>query len=599
MTTQQLTTNDIQRAGQSLAGRRWQRGFAWLLLVMPVLTFGLIWSAYAVNIPKWDDHALRAFLFNFDKEPTWTGKIYQLFRQHNEHRIVYDRIITALDYQLFGKLNYIHLMLVGNLSLVGLLSVFMATLRRSKLGLSGQWVLYSLPTAWLLFNLSQWENMFWGMAALQNFSVVLWVLAAFYFLSYTAHWRVAFAMGVLATITSGNGLMVWPIGLLILLLRLPAYSRSSGRRPFGPAISWLIGAVIVIGLYFTGFEKPGDVKYVKPGIIELSKGWLAVVGAAAEALPINAPLRTSIFLGSLVAVATLAILIWSIVMNRLALGNRVQTLLSRTTKGRASAHDIPSITVFFWSCTGFVLGTAAVVAWARTGAGIDLLITSRYKMYSLTTLALLYVYGVVNLHERLARWWMIAGVISSILFAGLSYFSFLDETIWWRHWLTTNQFNWSYTTNTPVFSSDSVSQHYTSPSPAFYDHALPILYGPASQPALSVQITKTNSGYSIRNTTLSALGLGDAGAYLLARSPKRTYLFPVWQKQQPIGTARFSPKRLFTNGFEASILSAELVADAYQLFVLTVSDKGIYKLHPTNQSIVSSGPSATGTVKNW
>ncbi|AUD07209.1 hypothetical protein CWM47_07645 [Spirosoma pollinicola] len=569
------------------------------MLVIPVLLFGLIWYAYAVNIPKWDDHALRAFLYNYDKEPTWAGKIYQLFRQHNEHRIVYDRIVTALDYRLFGKLNYVHLMLVGNLSLVGLLAVFMATLRRSRAGVSGQWVFYSLPVAWLLFNLSQWENMFWGMAALQNFSVVLWVVAAFYFLSYTTHWKLAFLAGVLATITSGNGLMVWPIGFLILLLRLPVYASQGNRTPLAPLLGWLIGAAVVVGLYFVGFAKPGDAKYVKPGIIDLGKGWLAVLGAAAEAVPVSAPLRSSILLGGLLVLATVGIIIWSLVVHRFALGKRVQNLLSRTTKGHTSAHEIPSVTVFFWSCAAFILGTAAVVAWARTGAGIDLLITSRYKMYSLTALALLYVYGVVNLNERVVCWWMITGIVGSVLFAMLSYFSFLDETIWWRHWLTTNQFNWTHTTNTPAFSSDSVSQNYSLPSPAFYDKALPVLYGSAGQPVVNVQTTKTNSGYSVHNTTIPALGLGDAGAYLLARSGKRTYLFPVWQKQQSIFTARFAPGNLFVHGFEASILSAEMEAGTYQLFILTVSDKGKYDLHPTNQTIVSSGPLATETVKNW
>ncbi|GAB3792773.1 hypothetical protein GCM10028819_03540 [Spirosoma humi] len=571
----------------------------WALLGLPILVFGLIWQQYAVNIPKWDDHALRAFLFNFDQDPTLTGKIYQLFKQHNEHRIVYDRLVSLLDYQLSGKLDYVHLMLVGNLSLVGLLWVFTAALRRSRPDLSGQSALYAVPIAWLLFNLSQWENMFWGMAALQNFSVVLWVIAAFYFLSYTTHWRLAFVAGVLATITSGNGLMVWPLGFLILILRLPAFIGATTRKSLAPIVGWLVGAAVVVALYFAGFEKPDGVKYVKPGVIELSKGWFAVIGAAAEALPTHSPLRTCILLGGLMTLLMIGSTGWSVWTSRLALVELFRRLLAPKLVGNKPAHSLPPITAFFWTCAAFILGTSAVVAWARTGAGIDLLITSRYKMYSLTCLALLYLYGAVALPKPAARWWLFGGLVSSVLFAVLSYFSFLNETIWWRHWLTTNQFNWTHSSSNATFSLDSVSQRYTPPTPAFYDKALPVIYGAGQQTALVVRLTKLPGGFTITNTTVAAQGLGDAGAYLVARSPRRTYLFPVWQNQQSILKARFIPVHLFTNGFESTVQSAEMDAGTYQLFVLIVSGADTYELRPTNQTIVSSGPPTTVEAKNW
>ena len=600
MTTEQLTTNSTQSTGRVSRAGRWPRVLSWVLLMLPIVVFGLIWQQYAINIPKWDDHALRAFLFYSDQEPTITGKIYQLFKQHNEHRIVYDRIITMLDYQLFGKLNYVHLMLIGNLSLVGLLSVFMAALCRSRVGQAGPSALYALPIALLLFNLSQWENMFWGMASLQNFSVVLWVLAAFYCLSYTHRWGWALVAGVLATLTSGNGLMVWPIGFVLLALRLTQYSSANkGRGYFLPLIGWFFGAVVVMGLYFTGFEKPGGIAYVRPGVVDLLKGWFAVMGAAAEALPIGSPLRNSILLGGAMVLLMVGIVGWSLWANRLILSQQISALVKSRIAIAQTSGEIPSITLFFWGCAGFILGTAAVVAWARTGFGIDLLITSRYKMYSLTGLALLYLYVVVALNGRAAWRWMLGSVAGCLVFAGLSYVSFLDETIWWRHWLTTNQFNWTHTTNRPLFSSDSVSQRYTPPATAFYDTALPVIYGPAQPPLAAIQLNKTPGAFSLQNTTLPAQGLGDAGAYLLARSAKRTYLFPVWQQQRSLASAHFQPTNLFTSGFTASVLSAELAAGRYQLFVLTVSDKADYQLHSTNKTLVSAGPPATVTAKNW
>ncbi|SOD83121.1 hypothetical protein [Spirosoma fluviale] len=597
MTTEQPITDNPRQPEQPRPIQQWLPGISWVVLGVPIVFFAVAWLYYAVNIPKWDDHALRAFLFYSDQEPSLTGKIYQLFRQHNEHRIVYDRLITRLDYTLFGKLNFVHLMLIGNLSLVGLLLVFTAALRRSMP--SQQTVLYALPVALLLFNLSQWENMFWGMASLQNFSVVLWVLAAFYFLSYTRLWGLAVVSATLATLTSGNGLMVWPIGFVILTLRIPAYAPVSGRQLYRPLLGWLAGSALVIGLYFTGFEKPEGIDYVKPSVADLLKGWFAVLGAAAEALPVRAPLRSCILLGGVLFVTILCIVLWTLWNNRLHIVNVFRRVVMQNSDALKTGKVVASMTLFFWSCAAFILGTTLIVAWARTGFGADLLITSRYKMYSLTGLSLLYLYTVVNLPRRLASLWMMGSVISSFVFATLTYYAFLDEAIWWRHWLTTNQFNWTYTTNRPVFSSDSTSQKYTPATPAFYDAALPVLFGSARQPAMELQLTKIKGGYSIENKTFPFQGLRDEGAYVVARSAKRTYLFPVWQNQQSVLAARFRPASVFTDGFKATLLDLELEAGNYQLFVLNVSTKNTFSLYPTNQQLVSKGPPATVSTKNW
>lgn len=564
------------------------------LLLLPVALFATVWSTYAVNIPKWDDHALRAFLYYSEQETTLWGKLYQLLRQHNEHRIVYDRLITLLDYVLFGKLNFRHLMVVGNLSLLGLLGLFMAVLHRHN-----RPVLYALPVAWLLFNLSQWENMFWGMASLQNFSVVLWVLAAIYVLTYTPNWRLALLPAVLATLTSGNGLLIWPIGFGLLLLR----SGEARRRPLHwalrPLAGWSLAALLVIGCYFLGFEKPADIAYVRPGPVALLKGWLAVLGAAAEALPIGRPLPASVLLGGGLLLATVGIIGLELLIHRLTISRIFQKLLRPASITAGPGTQLPAITLFFWGCVAFVLGTAAVVAWARTGFGADLLITSRYKPYSLTLLALLYLYAVVATEKPVSRWLMTAGTIGAVFFAAFSYASFLDETIWWRHWLLTNQFNWTYTTNRPVATLDPITQRYTDPAPAFYDKALPVIFGPTNQPHLRLAVEPTPRGYQVREDSLPKSDFLDAGAYMVARSDRRTYLFPVWANGQSLLQARFLPNRLFTTGFRSDIWFSDLTAGTYQLYVLTVSAGHESTLYPTHQTIRSvSNPTGT-KIKNW
>lgn len=563
-----------------------------LAIALPIVFYFVVWSQYAVNIPKWDDHALRYFLFLTGQETTFSGKIHQLFKQHNEHRIVYDRIITTLDYWLFGKLNYKHLMVVGNLSLVGLLVVFIGVLRQAKRSLH-----YAVPVALFLFNLSQWENMFWGMAALQNFSVVLWVISAFYLLSYTDRVGLAITAAILATLTSGNGLLVWPLGFGLLLLQPRTFKPSLASRLFQPIVQWLISALLVVGLYFYGFEKPGDINYVRPGIFELIKGWFAVVGASAEALPIGRALYNCMLVGALLASITLTAMAWEILSNWATLNRLVSQWFGR--KSSISKSPLPAITLFFWASSIFFLGTAAIVAYARTGFGAELLITSRYKIYSLALLALLYTYGIAVIGHRFGNWLGTIGYVAGFALAWLSYYSFLNETIWWRDWFLTNQFNWTYSTNRPVVRLDSVTQRFSQPEPAFYDQTVSTLYTGTQQQPVDLSVTANATSFSVTNKLSVPQDFRNGGNYILARSSKRLYLFPVWQNQRSPIESRLIPSQSFTTGFKADIPKADLEAGTYQLYVLSIKGDGQPTVLPTDQTIVSEGQSVDTTKKNW
>ncbi|WP_338876116.1 hypothetical protein WBJ53_10750 [Spirosoma sp. SC4-14] len=567
------------------------------LLAVPVLAFAVIWNYYAVNVPKWDDHALRNFLYLFDQEDTVSGKIYQFFRQHNEHRIVYDRLIAFLDYKLTGKLNFRHLMAVGNLSLVGLLLVCIGVFRRE-----GRSPLYALPVALILLNLANWENMFWGMASLQNFSVVLWVVLSIYWLTYTKRWELAIASAVLATLTSGNGILVWPIGAVLLILQL-SESRISSKNKFRPLIIWLCCAALILALYFTGYEKPAGNPPDRGSFTDLTKGWLAFLGASADVLPIKSPLQNSILLGCFMAILAAGLLGWGLIRYSQSIVRSLRQL--NNPKARITAKSIPAITLFFWGCVAFIIGTAAVVAWSRTGFGLDMIITSRYKIYSLTLLALLYVYCTLVGGDTLGRWIMGISLAGSILFYWASYFSFLDDTIWFRHWQTTNQFNWTYTNTQPIATSDSITNHYTDPSPAFYDNFLPVLYGPAQSMVVPITLSKAPHGYIVETSSLLRPELltrqttdADAGCYLLARSPKRSYLFPVWPNRLSLIQARLWPANQFTNGFKADIWTAEMDAGTYHLFIVNLSNAHQCMLLATNQLITSAGR-PKDIQKNW
>lgn len=575
---------------------------ALLLTLLPIVAFWLCWGHLAVNVPKWDDHALKVYLFFNEKETTFTGKIYQLFRQHNEHRIVLDRFATLLDYSLFGKLNYLHLMILGNASLLGLLGVFGAVLWQSKpvtvriaAGKMSS-LTYLPPIAFLLFNLSSWENAFWGMAALQNFSVVLFVIWAIYVLSFTQNLPGAVVLAILATLTSGNGILIWPIGAVLLAL----------QRRFRPLIFWGISAAIIIGLYFIGYEKPAGNPPNRGSLIDLMQGWLAFNGAAGEVFPTGNAFTVCLVLGGLLTIGVLIAAGW--------------VLLKRPFLPRSPSLSAPSS--FFLGSVAFLLGTAAVVAWSRVGFGMDLLITSRYKIYSLLLLCVAYVFAITQLS---GLWRQLAGLVGlsgSVVIAGLSYLTYADEVIWWRRWLLTQQFNWTYQSNTPVSGIDPTTAQWINSSPAYYDRCLSTIYQPTptGDPFPIDTVYEAGGQFIVRSqnreTTSSrpasqvplpsvrfpqpSLMIPDAGLTLLLQSDKRTYLYgaPPSPANNALTVLR---KGLYpAHDMLASLPAVEPVPGTYRLSVLQYDFwKNECVVRPTNRTLTVKAQPITELKKNW
>lgn len=141
-----------------------ERRLSWLWLPLaglPLLLYGLVFETYAVNIPLFDDHALRHFLIKYQQAGSPARRLALIFGQHNEHRIAYDRLVVLIQYWFSREINFVSMMRVGNLALPAVAAVWYAQLRRD--GFTGwQW----LPLVVLLFSLSIHENTFWGMAAL-------------------------------------------------------------------------------------------------------------------------------------------------------------------------------------------------------------------------------------------------------------------------------------------------------------------------------------------------------------------------------------------------------------------------------------------------
>ena len=148
--------------------------FAILLIVYFFYSFFRVTSDIPIN----DDYAVLENFTDIINSNSSFEKIKLIFKQHNEHRILYDKLWFFIDYKLFNQLNFNHLSFIGNLSLVGIFIFFFYKFKNKTTN-----SFFLLPVAVLIFNFSFYENITFSMAALSNFTVVLFSLLSIHFIT--------------------------------------------------------------------------------------------------------------------------------------------------------------------------------------------------------------------------------------------------------------------------------------------------------------------------------------------------------------------------------------------------------------------------------
>ena len=208
----------------------------------------------AVDFPYWDDYyAVLDSLGKVRAAETVAEKAAAVFSQHNEHRVAWLRALALTCWEVQGRVDFRTLIWLGNTGLIALAVILVAGTHRSV-----RWpsLLALIPLA--LLSPIQEKQMIWAMAAISNFWVLAFVAAALLLL--TSDTRAAFGwacvLAVLATFTSGQGLLCFPAGAVLLIIerRWPralcwlgimglsaaAYFHNYARPPYHPApqISW-------------------------------------------------------------------------------------------------------------------------------------------------------------------------------------------------------------------------------------------------------------------------------------------------------------------------------------------------------------------------
>lgn len=225
-----------------------------LLLVcglLPVIGGFVFVFLFGTNTLFWDEWIVAPFLQNF---AAGTLSFSDLFSQHNEHRMLFPRMIQLLVVGLTRNYNSITFMYLVQFCLLLLLFVLYRQAKRQFMfeGLP----LWFLPIPLLVFNWRQWENMLSGFQ-ITFVMPLLFGMLAFYFLDSCTTFQPdkfstqkcrSFAWAVcsatIASYSMSMGLFVWIAGIVHLLLA----KRGQSKTKF--ILLWIVLAGIEWRLYF-------------------------------------------------------------------------------------------------------------------------------------------------------------------------------------------------------------------------------------------------------------------------------------------------------------------------------------------------------------
>lgn len=331
-----------------------------LLLCMPIVIYGYYTSVNALNIPMQDDYdAILLFLTKY-KTLHGADKFWHLFVQHGEHRILSSRFVYVVYHQLFGSINFRHIILLGNLQLVAVYALCVYFIRKA---LPQHWFMASLVTSICLFDLNNWENADFAMACMQNYGVILWVFAATFLYSqqHKASLIAAILVQVVAIYSSGNGMIAMAFVVMFNLLR---------KDWLRTAVSASV-LVICAPLYFVGYNTP-PTGHPSTDVVKVGSYFFNVISAHAS--------FDGAMLHIIAGVATLALYF---------------AVLPVTKKLKIPSGILPLVCI-----SGFVLASMLVAAVFRSNVAGVAPSSSRYMLYPNLLLAFVFIFFVYKFADR-------------------------------------------------------------------------------------------------------------------------------------------------------------------------------------------------------
>ena len=206
------------------AKKRFNNLYLFLLFIISVfcslIVATTVFATINYNYPSfyWDEiDNLLGYFLRYDRYHI----LNWIFRFHNEHRIAVPQFLFLLDWHVF-KSNNIFLKITNLLFVFSFCYVCTKPLYHSQNPTrSTRKLIYPLIATCFAFSLCQLDNFEWGFQV-QFIGVYAFTLLSIYFIDAKndlTHTYLSIMFAVMATYSMSNGLLVWPIVLLIAFIK--------------------------------------------------------------------------------------------------------------------------------------------------------------------------------------------------------------------------------------------------------------------------------------------------------------------------------------------------------------------------------------------
>ena len=353
------------------------------LAILPAAVMGILILNYSVNLPFWDQWNLMPQLFIKISENSLSWQ--DLIAQHNESRKLFPRLIfLGLAYLTNWDVRY-EMLAIFLLACIVAVNIY----RLNRLTVNTN-IITSLLIAFLanilIFSAIQYENWFWGiqLVVFMPIACITTAISVIYSrLSTIVKLLICMALCLISTFSYSNGMLAWIIVLPVLALA-PLKSWSDLFKQKWLFLSWLVGFIASITIYFSDYYKPEGSPGITPAFLHPAQTlqfFLAFLGSPLGSSNPTFPLAYSIFIGGVEIAIFFCLCLYLL--------RHIQDylLLNR---------------IIGWIAIGFyAVLSALITSIGRVGFGVENSLPSKYTTFSLYLIvAIIHLLPIVLSYAR-------------------------------------------------------------------------------------------------------------------------------------------------------------------------------------------------------